>query len=138
MRVTNGFQYLQAPDRRLISDWKMWLWWIQIVILLQFFMYFCIINAWNFFGAKVGVMQCSSFNSILCYIQFFVYLLVFFFTIPQKIDCDITVGAASQWWLNERMMVYIKLMMVKWVYHAQLNHHHWLAFHHHQLAFYHH
>ena len=27
-----------------------------------------------------------------------------------------SVGAASQWWSNERMMVYFKLMMVKWVY----------------------
>ena len=63
-----------------------------------------------------------------------------------------TVGAASQWWSNERMMVYFKLMMVKcylmmvkcysmmvkWVNDHILNHHHWLAFHHHWLALYHH
>ena len=41
---------------------------------------------------------------------------------------NITVGAASQWLSNERMMVYIKLMMVKfssmmvkWVYHKPIS-----------------
>ena len=56
------------------------------------------------------------------------------------------VGTASQWWSNERMIVYIKLRMVKMlvndgemlindgemsIYFIHSFHHHWLAFHYH-------